>query len=30
MMGEIVTGKFAGLQVERLQINQLFDDVVED
>jgi hypothetical protein len=29
-MGEIVTGNFAGLQVERIQINQLFDDVVED
>jgi integrase len=28
--GEIVTGKFAGLSVERIRMSELFDDVVED
>jgi integrase len=28
--GEIVTGKFAGLAVERIRIGELLDDVVED
>jgi len=29
-MGEIVTGKFAGLAVERIRMQSLFDDLLED
>jgi integrase len=29
-MGEIVTGRFAGLAVERIRMDELFDDVLED
>jgi len=28
--GEIVTGKFAGLAIERIRMSELFDDVLED
>jgi hypothetical protein len=28
--GEVVTGKFAGLALERIRMADLFDDVVED
>jgi hypothetical protein len=28
--GEIVTGKFGGLEPERIRLKQLFDEVVED
>ncbi len=29
-LGEIVTGKFAGLALERIRMAQLFDDVIQD
>jgi len=28
--GEVVTGKFAGLAAERIKVNELFEDVVQD
>jgi integrase len=29
-LGEVATGKFAGLAVERIAVNELFDDLMED
>lgn len=29
-LGEVATGKFAGLAVERISVNELFDDLMED
>src|SRR4051812_18251502 len=29
-LGEVATGRFAGLAVERIAVNELFDDLMED